>query len=145
MLDLWLAIAHHILIFALFGILCVELALIRPGLAAASLKRLSIIDTHYGLLAVLILIAGFSRAIFAAKGWDYYAHNHFFWGKIGVFVLIGVLSAKPTIRIIKWRRAGTAPDAEIAQLRPYLWAQMALFPLQLAFAAAMARGFGQIG
>jgi len=145
MLDLWLAIAHHILIFALFGILCVELVQIRPGLEAASLKRLSILDMHYGLFAGLIILVGFARAIFAAKGWDYYAQNHFFWGKIAIFVLIGLISVRPTVTLIKWRRAGATPDAnEITRLRPYFWAQMTLFPLLLIFAAAMARGLGQV-
>jgi putative membrane protein len=48
-----------------------------------------VIDAWYGVLAALILIIGFSRAIFAAKGWEYYAHNAFFWARIGTFVVIG--------------------------------------------------------
>ena len=95
--------------------------------------------------AGLIIVIGFSRAIFAAKGWLYYSHNLFFWAKIGTFAVIGILSAWPTIRYLRWRREGVAPDAgEIARVRQLLWAQLALFPLLLIFAAAMARGFGEI-
>jgi putative membrane protein len=97
----------------------------------------------YGVLAALILIVGFSRAIFAAKGWDYYAHNAFFWAKIGTFVAIGLLSIPPTLALLRWRRKSTSPTvAEVAKMRPYLWTQVALFPLLPAFAAAMARGYG---
>ena len=88
---------------------------------------------------------GFSRAIFAAKGWLYYSHNLFFWAKIATFALIGILSAWPTIRYLRWRREGGAPAADdVARVRQLLWAQVALFPLLLAFAAAMARGFGEM-
>jgi putative membrane protein len=37
----------------------------------------------------------------------------------------------------------TPSDAEVAGARRWLWAEMALFALLPAFAAAMARGFGE--
>ena len=90
----------------------------------------------------LILIVGFSRAIFAAKGWDYYEHNAFFWAKIGTFAAIGILSVPPTLAFLKWRRTGASPtDEAVQQARRYLWMEVALFPLLPAFAAAMARGY----
>ena len=67
------------------------------------------IDAWYGALAGLILIVGFSRAIFAAKGWAYYAHNAFFWAKIGTFIAIALLSVPPTLAFLKWRRTGASP------------------------------------
>lgn len=145
MLDLILAVAHHILIFALFGVLFAEFLLVRPGLDATTVRRVAAIDLWYGIAAGLIIIIGFSRAIFAAKGWLYYSHNLFFWAKIGTFALIGILSILPTMRYLRWRRAGGAPATdEIARVRQSLWAQVTLFPLLLIFAAAMARGFGEI-
>jgi putative membrane protein len=93
--------------------------------------------------AGLIIVIGFARAIFAAKGWDYYSHNMFFWAKIGTFAVIGALSALPTINFLRWRRVQRVPDAmQIASVRRFLWAQVVLFPLLLVFAAAMARGYG---
>lgn len=94
----------------------------------------------------LIVIVGFSRAIFAAKGWDYYLHNVFFWAKIGTFAVIGLLSVPPTIAYIRWKRANLAPnDGQIAMIRRYLWIEFPLFALLPAFAAAMARGYGEVG
>jgi putative membrane protein len=142
-LDLVLAILHHFLVFALLGVLFSEFVVVRRGLAAAAAARVARIDAWYGVLAGLIVIVGFSRAIFAAKGWAYYAHNAFFWAKIGTFIAIGLLSVPPTLAFPRWRRAGTAPtDEAVAEVRRYLWMQVALFPLLLAFAAAMARGYG---
>jgi putative membrane protein len=143
MLDLGLAIGHHILVFALFGVLAAELVLVRRGVDLATLGRVGRIDLWYGVLAGLIIAVGFARAVFAAKGWAYYSHNLFFHAKIGTFVLIGLLSVPPTVAYIRWRRAGVAPtDAQVATVRRLLWAELALFALLPAFAAAMARGYG---
>ena len=117
-LDLVLAILHHTFVFALFAVLFAELVMVRRGIDAATVTRVQSIDLWYGVLAALIVIVGFFRAIFAAKGWDYYAHNAFFWAKIGTFVVIGLLSIPPTLALLKWRRAGTLPPATaVAKVR----------------------------
>jgi putative membrane protein len=85
---------------------------------------------------------GFSRAVFAAKGWAYYSHNAFFWGKIGVFTLIGLLSVPPTLTYLRWRRR-PPQGAEVTVVRRYLYAEVMLFAPLLACAAAMARGYGE--
>src|ERR1700749_1823047 len=122
MLDLVLAIAHHILVFSLFGVLFAELVLVRKGVDLATVMRVGRIDLMYGALAGLIIVVGFSRAIFAAKGWLYYSHNLFFHLKVGTFLVIGLLSIPPTIAYIRWRRAGIAPDkAQVAGVRRWLW------------------------
>ncbi len=146
-LDLHLAIAHHLLIFILFGILVSELVLVRKNMSAPEVRRVAAIDLWYGIVALLIVIVGFSRAIFAAKGWAYYSANSFFWAKIGVFVLIAVLSIWPTLKFIGWRRhfqgVGAAPEAAaVTWVTRILWLETALFALLPAFAAAMARGYG---
>jgi putative membrane protein len=146
--DLHLAIAHHLLIFILFGILVSELVLVRKGMNRADVKRVASIDIWYGIVALLILIVGFSRVSYGAKGWAYYSANSFFWAKLGVFLLIGVLSAWPTLKFIGWRKrfqtgGDTPDDAAIASVRRVLWLETALFALLPSFAAVMARGFGQ--
>jgi len=50
------------------------------------------IDLWYGIIAGMIVVVGFARAIFAAKGWNYYEHNVFFWAKISTFVFVALLS-----------------------------------------------------
>jgi putative membrane protein len=144
-LDLWLAICHHLLVFMLFGVLFAELVLVRPGMDQTVVVRVAAIDVWYGILAGLVIVVGFSRAVFAAKGWDYYLHNVFFWAKLGTFAVIGLLSIPPTIAYIRWKRANLAPsDAQIGAMRRYLWIEFALFAPLLAFAATMARGYGEV-
>jgi putative membrane protein len=144
MLDLVLAIVHHVLVFAIFGILFAEFMALRPGMNGATVVRIASIDMWYGVFAAVVVIVGFCRAIFAAKGWAYYSHNAFFWAKIATFAGIGLLSAPPTIAFIRWRKSGIAPDdAAIRTARRYLHIELALFVMLLIFAAAMARGYGE--
>jgi putative membrane protein len=144
MLDLILACVHHILIFGLFALLLSEFLLLKPGLDAAAIVRISRIDTMYGAAAVLLLIVGFCRAIFAAKGWPYYSHNSWFWTKLVTFVVISLLSIPPTLALLRWRRAGASPDATaVRAVRRLFHYELALFLLLPLFAAAMARGYGE--
>jgi putative membrane protein len=147
-LDLHLAIAHHLLIFILFGILVCELVMVRQSMAGDDIKYVAAVDLWYGIVALLILIVGFSRVVFAAKGWAYYSVNSFFWAKIAVFVLIALLSIWPTVKYLNWRRdfqtASSVPDAgSVSVVRRILWLEMILFAFLPAFAAAMARGYGE--
>lgn len=146
MTDLLLAVVHHLGMFGIAGVLAVELSIVKPGLGAEGVATVAKVDRLYGALAGVMLAAGFSRALFAAKGWDYFAHNGFFWAKIAVFALIGTLSAIPSFKFIAWRRAADAPgDADVARVRLFIAAQLWLFALLPVFAAAMARGHGRFG
>ena len=104
--DLLLAILHHFLVFSLAGMLAAEFALVRPGLSGASLGLLGRIDGAYGGVAMAIIVVGICRVLFGLKGWEYYVSNHAFWGKMVAFVIVGLLSIRPTMRIIAWRRSG---------------------------------------
>lgn len=145
--DLSLAIVHHLLVFLLAGVLAFEVGVVRPSMKSEDIWRVSRVDNWYGILAAAIIVVGFSRAIYAAKGWAYYEVNGFFWAKIAAFAVVGLLSIMPTIRIIGWRRALKADAAflpatpAIAGVRRYLWAEVTFFALIPAFAAAMARGY----
>lgn len=143
MSDLTLAIVHHLIAFALVAVVLAELLYLEPNMDAAAVRRISRVDAWYGILAGAILLVGFGRAVFAAKGWDYYAGNAFFWGKIITFVMIGLLSVPPTLAYIKWRKGGIAPSAQqVNKVKRFLVLELLLFAPLIAFAAAMARGFG---
>ena len=146
--DLFLVIVHHLLVFLLAGVLAFEVGVIRPSMKSKDVLRVARVDAWYGILAAAILVVGFSRAIYAAKGWTYYQANGFFWAKIAAFAAVGLLSIIPTTQIIRWRRALTADAAflptapDIGGVRRYLWAEVAFFGFIPVFAAAMARGYG---
>jgi putative membrane protein len=146
--DVILAIAHHVLVFALAGVLAFELGAVRPGMVQKEIARVAGVDLWYGILAAAIIIVGFMRANFAGKGWEYYSHNGFFWSKIGTFALVGVLSIMPTLAFIRWRRLAkadqsfTPAEVDLRTVKRFLWAEAGLFLLIPIFAALMARGYG---
>lgn len=142
--DLLLAILHHFLVFSLAGLLAAELALVRPGLAGPSLGLLGRIDGAYGGIAGAVVVVGVCRVLFGLRGWEYYVSNHAFWGKMAAFVIVGLLSIRPTMRILAWRRSGTdvVPEADILAVRAWIKGEVFFLALVLVFAAAMARGIG---
>ena len=146
--DLHFAMAHHLLVFALAGVLAFELGAVRAGMTGRDTLRVARADAWYGILAAAILAVGFSRAIFAAKGWAYYSANLFFWAKISAFAIVGLLSILPTLAYLRWRRAARLDarfipaEAEIKRIRRILWLEVLVFAFIPLCAAAMARGYG---
>lgn len=149
MTDLALAIVHHLIVFGIAAVLAAELALMRPAaMSPRTVRLLGRFDAFYGGLALAIIIVGFARVWFGAKGADFYLHNPIFWSKIGAFAIVGLISIKPTLRILAWQRAlklnaEFVPEvAESGVLRRWMLAEIHVFALVPVFAAMMARGIG---
>jgi putative membrane protein len=149
MTDFLLASIHHLIVFALAAVLAAELALMRPAaMSPPTVKLLGRFDAAYGMLALAILVVGFIRVWYGAKGPDYYLHNHAFWAKIAAFAVVGLVSIPPTLRIAGWKKSLKAdaafmpPLPEIGKLRRWLLIEVHVFALIPIFAAMMARGVG---
>jgi putative membrane protein len=146
--DLLLAIAHHLLIFALAAVIAVESMLIQQEMSARAIGMLARIDRSYGLIAMLIIVIGICRVLFGLKGWEFYVYNWAFWAKMAAFAGVGLLSIQPTMRFIAWNKALArdggfrVPDAELATVRRFMRAEVVVFLLIPIFAAIMARGIG---
>jgi putative membrane protein len=147
-IDLWLAIAHHLVVFMLVAILAVQIALIRPGITADQVVRLRTLDGFYGSLVGLILFVGILRVMYGARGQEFYSENPVFWMKMAAFALVGLISIQPTVKIYGWwqqARGGaffSAPDEEIMRVQKFLKAEAAVFVTIPAFAVAAAHGIG---
>lgn len=145
MIDLLLALMHHLLAFGLAGILAAEAAMLRPGLDARALRKLAVLDAAYGICAALILVVGFSRVFFGVRGPQFFLENPWFWAKIACFVGVAILSAPPTIRFIAWRRQSredalyTVPELDVRGVRRFFIAEIIVFAFIPMFAAAMVR------
>jgi putative membrane protein len=147
-LDLILEFIHHIAVFGLVGLLAAEFVLVRPGLSGGTLRQLGALDGAYGGFSTLVILAGVARVIWGDAGWEFYVMNWVFWGKMALFVGVGVLSIRPTMQFVRWRRAAAAdasytpPAAEIAHVRKWMLAEFAVLFVIPIFAAMMARGIG---
>ena len=106
------------------------------------------IDAVYGMLAGLILLAGGLRLLYGVKGAAFYIHNPLFWTKLGLFVLVGLISIFPTLNYMRWRNVLRADsnalpnDASVKVTRQLIHIELMLLFLMPILAALMARGIG---
>ena len=142
-LDVILAIAHHLIVFSLVAVLVAETVLADGRPDARRLEQIAQLDRMYGALAMSVLVVGGLRVVYGAKGWSFYAGNPLFWTKLALFGAAGLLSIVPTMRFIRWRRAGVPPDAAAWRgTRGWMHAQLAVLVLIPVAAVLMARGVG---
>ena len=142
------AYAHFISAFGIAATLFFEWFTFSRTPTALDARRLALADRWYGIFAVVLLIAGFSRAFLYEKGIAFYQHSPFFHVKLGLFVVIGVLSIYPTIRFLRWApdiRAGKAPvvsESHHKIISRILSVQMILLAVLMLSASLMANGVG---
>jgi putative membrane protein len=143
-----LAYAHLLAILTLVVFIASEAALCRPEwLNAQVVERLVTVDRVYGIAAGAVLLTGAARVVLGAKGAGWYGHNWLLWLKLALFVVVGLLSIRPTLRFVGWRkalRAGGAlpgPD-EVRRVRRWVMQQAHIIPLIPLAAVFLARGFG---
>jgi putative membrane protein len=148
LVDLVLAIVHHLLAFSLAAVIAVEAVLVGRQPSHDALKLLAGVDRVFGILALLIIIIGVGRVVFGLKGWQFYVDNPVFWAKMAAFLIVGLLSILPTMRFLQWSGAASAdpaykvPMAELVSVRRFIRWEIVFFALIPIFAAAMARGYG---
>ncbi len=145
-LESALAYAHIVAIMAVVVFLTSEAALCRPEwINAAIVRRLVRLDVIYVVAAMLLLATGLARAWFGIKG------SHWYWAqpllhlKLTLFVLIGLISIKPTLAFLRWRRRLDAdgalpPAAEVRSTRRWVMIEAHLLMLLPLLGVLMARG-----
>lgn len=144
------AYLHYLSIFLLFALLTLEHQLFKRPLDLPRARSLIRVDIAYALSAGLVLASGAARLVWYGKGPAYYLHNSLFHAKLGLFILIALLSILPTLVFLNWRndlRAGQVPQVS-ARLGTLVIMTIRLELLLLLIlpllAALMARGFGVI-
>ena len=147
-LEALLAYAHLLAILTMVVFLASEAALCRADwLNARVVERLAKIDMVYGAASVAVLLTGVARVFWGAKDLSFYGSNWLLHTKFALFVIIALISIKPTITFIRWRRAlratGQLPDeAAIQRTRRLIMVQAHILPLIPLAAVFLARGFG---
>ena len=121
-------------------------ALRRP-LDRDGLARVFAADAWWGAAAGVWIVTGLLRAFGPfEKGAGYYLHNHLFFTKMGLLLVILALEVVPMITLIRWRmRAarGEVVDTTGARgLARISDVQLLLVLLMLIAATGMARGHG---
>lgn len=147
-LDAALAYLHFIAIFTLFAFLVVEAILVKRPLDAATVRFLGRMDIWYFGSAGAVLVTGFLRAIYGAKGPDFYFNSWPIYAKLALFLAVGLISVKPTLTFIQWRRAFDhdaqyrIPEEEQKRTRRLIMIEVHLAALIPVVAVIMSRGLG---
>jgi putative membrane protein len=147
-LEALLAYFHFLAILTLVVFIASEAALCRPEwMSPALVQRLVTVDRIYGIAAGLVLATGLLRVYLGMKGSAWYWGNWLLHLKLGLFVLVGLISIVPTLRFIRWQKAvrtgGGLPAAdEVRRTRKLVMVQAHIIPLIPLAAVFLARGFG---
>jgi putative membrane protein len=146
--DALLAYFHFAAIFTLIWFLVKEWTLLRAGFANVDIERLARADAGFGIAAGAVLVTGALRAVFGIKGWAFYAHNPVFHVKIGLFVLLGLISIAPTVKFLRWRKSRRndatfrVSETEWKSARRLVLIELHLVALIPLAAVIMSRGLG---
>ncbi|MCS5490393.1 DUF2214 family protein [Algoriphagus limi] len=101
-MELLLRYLHFISVFTLAGSLFAEFFLLDNSLSKKQIKQLSRIDAVYGISALSLLIVGLSLWLGGyGKPTEFYSQNPTFHLKLGLFILVGLISIYPTVFFIK--------------------------------------------
>ena len=150
-LESLLAYAHILAILTLVVFSSSEAALCRiEWMNARVVERLVTVDRIYGGAAVVLLLTGIARTWWGFKGTAWYWTNWLLLLKVGLFVVVALMSIKPTLMFIRWRRQlradGSLPgETDVRLARKWVMVQahlIALIPLAAVF---LARGYGVKG
>lgn len=148
MLSSSFSFLHFVAVFGIVGALIVEWATLTESPTYREARLLQRCDRWYGIFAGIVLVVGFLRVFYFEKGSAFYFANPFFHAKLGLFVIVGLLSIYPTVRFIKWRsqmtdgKAPAVPPAEYRAIHALLRLELFLLLAMALCAAFMARGVG---
>lgn len=131
-----IAYAHFLAIFLTLALLAAEVAIYGPALSEAQRRILNRVDLAYLGGAAALIATGVLRVMTSPKGVAFYTHNAVFWTKMGLFVLVAVLSVPPTMHYLGHY------SSSYRTIRAYQTAQVAVFFSIPLCATLMARGVG---
>jgi putative membrane protein len=149
--DAILAYLHFAAIFTLLWFLAKEWTLLKAGAERLQLQRLANADIGFALAALAVLVTGVSRVVFGAKPVMFYTGNPVFHVKVSLFVLVGLISIRPTMAFLRWRKAVAAnadfrtDEREWRLVKRLVLIEMHIVALIPLFAVLMARGIGYRG
>ena len=145
------AYLHYLSIFVLFALLTMEHVLFKTPLDLARARSLYRTDIAYGICAGIVLLTGAARAVWFEKGLAFYLKNGFFHAKVGLFILVALMSILPTFTVLNWRNAlnaGQAPEVSPRTARLVIMTirlELLLLMVIPLLAVFMARGYGHFG
>lgn len=145
------AFIHHAAAFLVVATLMAEIVVLKGELTPTSARSVLRMDMVYGIAALVLLIAGFARVFYTEKGAAYYFASGPFLVKLGLFIVVGLLSIYPTMKFIGWRKAlreQRVPELDAGtrrRVRLTIHIELTLLFVIMLMAVMMARGIWFLG
>jgi putative membrane protein len=140
------AYIHYLSFMVAFGALVTEGLTLKKEPTLEESWRLVIADSIYGLSATAVLVTGVLRVMYFGKGTDYYLSHHIFFAKVGLFIVVGLLSLYPTFSFLMWiktlrdRQAPVLEEGKVSVLQWLIRGELVGLALIPFTAALLARG-----
>jgi putative membrane protein len=146
MTEILVRYAHFIAILILAGMLISEHLLLKAEMTAAEIRRIALVDMVYGISAGVVLAAGLALWLGGiGKPTAFYSANPVFHAKLGLFVLIALISFYPTAFFLKQRARATAAVAVPRSIVMVVRLELLFLLVLPLLATLMARGYGLHG
>jgi putative membrane protein len=143
------AYLHFLGIMMLMATLVAEHVTLQPQMTRLHLQRLAMSDLFYGIAAGLVFLTGLLRFAYFGKGIHFYLGNPLFYIKVGMFLLVALISMYPTMQFLAWRKMLTQGDLPaldprtMTRLRTVIRLELGLLIVIPLLAVLMARGIGR--
>jgi len=133
---------HFIAIIGLAGSLIIENSAISRTITSEDSRNLAKVDAVYGASALLVFLFGLVLWLWVGKPSEFYNQNFLFHIKVGLFIVVALLSIYPTIFLFRNRKSEassiTVPTLVIWSMR----AELIVLVFIPILAVLMARGIG---
>ncbi len=132
---------HFVSIFIVFATLVFEYLMLSDELDRKTVAKISRVDGIYGVFAIVVVGAGLTLWLLVGKPAEFYNENGIIYIKVGLFILVGVLSIIPTVWFIKNRKGNEMDIVKVPpKIKRLVLVEIILMLLIPALAIPMANG-----
>ena len=142
------AYIHYLGIILCFSALLFERLKLKVNLNRNEAIAIIIADVVYGIAGLAILITGILRVNYFGQGSQFYTSNPIFWVKVGLYIIVGLLSLYPTITYVLWaiplskNKLPKVSEKIVKRFKFIIITELFGFATIPLFATLMARGIG---
>ena len=141
--DILIRYLHFISLILLMAAVLGQHLLLKKTMKRSEVALFQRLDIVYAVMVVLVLATGFAQWFWVGKPADFYSGNPVFHVKVTLFLIVGVVSAYPSVFLGKNKKGDPGESVEVPKL--VIWSvriELLLLFLMPLLANLMARGIG---
>src|SRR5215510_4305635 len=142
------AYLHFLGMMILMATLLAEHVMLHAQMPPVHLQRVARTDLFYGIAAGVVFLTGLLRFAYFGKGIHFYLGNPLFYVKVGMFLLVALISIYPTVQFLSWRnmlkqdQMPAVDTPRVTRLRSVIRLELGLLLVIPLLAVLIARGIG---